>query len=193
MSALRDFVKKPPAELMLAFVPTAGDPYEHPTFVDKDRQKLQDMGFTMYELDIKDKTEAELKKVLSVVDVLYVAGGNTFYLLEKMQTSRLDKLLPAYLDQGMLYVGASAGAVVVCPDIAPIKCIDDPSKAAGLKSTKGLGLVPFVVLPHYDTELNTAQYQEIIDKFGKSYELILLTDEQACLVEDSSYRIISSG
>jgi dipeptidase E len=192
MGALRDFVGCSPSEITVAFVPTAGDPYENPTFVDNDRQKLREMGFQLREFDIKNKNPQKLKQDLENVNMLYVAGGNTFYLLEKIRSCGLDLLLPELLDQGMLYVGASAGAVVVGPDLEPIKLLDEPEKAPTLQSTKALGLVPFIMLPHYSKEKDAEVYNKIEKDFREQYEIIMFTDQQAIVIADGNYEIVAS-
>jgi len=46
-------------------------------------------------------------------DVLFVGGGNEFYLSYWMEKSGLFDLLPGLLGQGGVYVGSSAGSMVV--------------------------------------------------------------------------------
>ena len=144
---LPKFTGKNPRGLKVAFIQTAADPYEDKWFVEADRKKLIELGFVLVDLDLKDKTQDELQSILSKVDIIYVTGGNSFYLLEKMRESGFDKILPALLEQGIIYAGSSAGAVIVGSSLEPIKSLDDPSKAPNLKSYDGLGLVDFVIIP----------------------------------------------
>jgi peptidase E len=55
MGALVDFVGDTPTDLTVAFVPTAGDPYEKPTFVDDDRKKLRTMCLSLFCLTMVKK------------------------------------------------------------------------------------------------------------------------------------------
>ena len=48
-----------------------------------------------------------------------------------------------------LYIGSSAGSVLAGPDIDITRELDDPNEASNLKTTEGLKLVDFIILPHY--------------------------------------------
>ena len=182
---------KPPKDLKVAFIPTAADPYENKWFVDDDRNKLKEKGFNVKDVDIKGKTKQELIEELKGVDIIFVAGGNTFYLLEKARKSGFDRITKELIQEGVIYVGSSAGATFVCPTIEPVKTLDEPSKAPSLKSFEGLNLVDFVILPHFGKEKYKAKYEKIIEQYkDKNYKIITLTDQEAILVEGEKYKII---
>lgn len=189
-SKLSTLTKKPLGKLRLAFIPTAADPYEEKWFLEEDREKLREMGIKFFELDIKNKTKKELLSKLRNVDVVFVAGGNSFYLLEKVRESQFDEVVNELVNRGVIYVGVSAGAVLAGPNIEPVSLLDDPKKAPNLKSYEGLGLVDFVVLPHYGDKKYEKKYQKIMEKFEKKrLKLIPLTNEQAIIMKGKSYRI----
>lgn len=192
LGSIKEFVGGKPKGMKLALITTAGNTNSHPWWIDLDRKKLKKLGFIISEIDIKDKNTKQLAKFFSDKEIMYMAGGNSFYLLEKIRKSGLDKLLPKLLDKGMLYVGSSAGSVVVCPDLKPITLLDNPEDAPDLKSTKALGIVNFVPLPHYGREQLAKQYKQILRQFEKKYKLVTVTDEQAIIVEGRKYRIVSS-
>ena len=69
--------------------------------------------------------------------------------------------------------------------------LDDPSKAPNLASTKGIGLVDFVILPHWGKEKYKDRYEKVMSQYGSShYKLIKITDEQAIVVEGNKYNIV---
>src|SRR3989344_680558 len=82
-----------PNTLKLAFIPTARDPYSITAKIDPEKDKLVSMGFNIKVVDLKNKSKEQLGKELSDIDVIFVAGGNTFYLLEKSLESGFDSLL----------------------------------------------------------------------------------------------------
>lgn len=182
------FLDKSPKDLKVAFVPTAADPYENRPWLDEDRDKLISLGFEVAELDLKGKNESDLRKDLSDTDIIFVAGGNTFYLLEKVKKSGFDKVVKDLVNKGVIYIGSSAGSVLVGPDIEPVKVFDDPNEAQ-LESTKGLGWVDFVVLPHYKKEKYGVYHQQVIEEYKDKYKLIPITDEQFIKVEGEEYKI----
>ena len=73
-----------PDNLTVAFIPTAANNYTNKNFVDDDREKLLELGFKILEIDIADKTQTFLEKQLINADIVFVTGGNVFYLLEKV-------------------------------------------------------------------------------------------------------------
>lgn len=193
LGKLPSILSKSPSEAKVAFIPTAADPYDDKWFIDVDLKKLNMMGFSLTQIDIKGKDQNELQDVLKDFDVIYVAGGNAFYLLEKIYQSGFDKVVKELLNKGVVYAGASAGAVIVCPTIEPMAELDDPSKAPNLKSYQALNLIDFVILPHYGKEKYIEKYKKIMDTYqNKGYEIITLTDQQAIIVEGSDYRIVET-
>jgi len=180
-----------PNKLNLAFVPTASNPYNDKSWLYKDRAKLVEMGFKVKDVDIEGKTEEELRKELSNIDVLYVSGGNTFYLLEKAIASGFDKLAKELINKGIVYIGSSAGSVLLCPTIGFVEGMDDPKIAPSLKSYDGLNEVDFLVMPHYGDEDYKEVYKEILEQWkDKGYELKLLSNNEALIVEGNELRIV---
>ena len=193
LSALPKFVLKPLTDLKVGFIPTAADPYEDKWFVDIDRKKLQEFGVKLIEIDLKNTNKNALRTKLNDIDMIYVAGGNTFYLLEKMQESGFDELIKEYVQKGVIYVGASAGAVVVCPTIEPLQDLDDPSKASHLISYNALNLIDFIVLSHYGKEKYKEKYEKLVNTYkNKGYKIIGLRDDQAIVVNGLQYDVIDS-
>ncbi|MDP2671521.1 MAG: Type 1 glutamine amidotransferase-like domain-containing protein [bacterium] len=173
----------------VAFIPTAADPYEDKWFVDVDRKALEERGYLVQEVDLKKKGEGNLREEMGNAGIIFVCGGNTFYLLEKARESGFDEVVKEFVEKGVIYIGSSAGSVLVGPDIEPVAWMDDPSKAK-LDSTKGFGLVDFVALPHFGNKKYISKYEEIMEKYSGKYDLIKLTDQEAVVVEGGNHRIV---
>lgn len=183
----KSFLKK---GMRVAFISTAADPYKDKSFVENDRNKLIEMGLEIIDYDIKKKNASQLLSDLNDFNVIFVSGGNTFYLLEKIRESGFDKIIKKLLSKRIIYIGSSAGSIVVGPSLEPIKSLDDPSIAKKLKSFEGLGIVDFVVLPHTDNPKYSSKAQKIIKDYGADFQIVPLKDSQAVLVEDSEYRVL---
>ena len=160
-----------------AFIATAAEPYEDKWFVKKDKEALGSVGLFVTDVDIKDKTREELFNILKEFEIIFVAGGNTFYLLEQMNNCEFKDVLLELLNKEVIYVGSSAGSIVLCPDIEFISSFDDRVEAKGLNSTKGLALVDFYVFPHYGAEKYALKTKQVFDKYA-NLELIPLRDNQ---------------
>lgn len=164
---LLELVADKPENITVAFIATAADVYENKSFVDLDRNKLKEMGFKIKEISLQSKNADELKREVSGCGVIFVAGGNTFYLLQEVRKSGFDTVITDLVDTDTVYVGSSAGSVLVAPDIGLVSTFDDPADAPELKDYKGLDLVDYVVLPHYGNPKYELQYQDVIEK-GKT-------------------------
>jgi dipeptidase E len=78
-------------------------------------------------------------------EALFVGGGNTFRLLDRLQRHRVLEPIRGRVRGGMPYIGASAGTNLACPSIRTTN--DMPIvEPAGFAA---LGLVPFQINPHY--------------------------------------------
>ena len=76
----------------MAYIPTAADLHETKWWIKEDKIKLTAKGFNLTEINLKRKLSIkEFKKF----DVIFVAGGNTFYLLQKMRETGFDKIVNA--------------------------------------------------------------------------------------------------
>lgn len=192
LSALPKFLGRPTQGLQLAYITTAANTYKDRWWLDKDREIFKKFGFQMSDVDIEGKAKDELEKILSGTDIIFIAGGNTFYLLEKIQQTEFDILIKTSVEKGAIYIGSSAGAVVAGPDIEPISLSDDPKAAPSLTSTKGLGFVNFVLIPHFDAKEYLEENFQIYRKYGENFKLMPLNNDQAVLVEGDEYKIVKS-
>ena len=120
-------------------------------------------------------------------DVLLVNGGDTIYLDRWMRESGLAELLPS-LD--LVYVGLSAGSLVMSPSVA-----DDFASWTRPVGGEGLGVVDFEIFPHLDNpdlpENTTADAERWAAGLTRSGYAI--DDETAIRVVDGVVDVISEG
>lgn len=179
----------------LVFITTATEVEEGDlTWLDDDRNALIDAGFDVTDYTITHKTEAQLVEDLSDYDTICLSGGNTFYLLEKIQQSGFKQVVHDLVTEGTIYIGTSAGSVVAGPDIYPTYKIDSLEKAPNLQGHTGLELVDFVVLPHWGSSHFKDLYlnHRLEHTYTNDHKLILLTDHQYIHVQGDYYRIIDT-
>ena len=115
LSALRYYLPGEPRDLNLIFCPTAGEVDAETPWIERDHQVLERMGFNVRVLNISGLNYEQSKQIIELTDVLFVAGGNTFHLLNAMNNSGFGAAVKGRED--LLYVGTSAGAVVAGPNI----------------------------------------------------------------------------
>jgi len=122
----------------LAFVPFALK--DQAGYAAKAQQRFAREG-----VEVTAVTEDGGAATLAAAEAVFVGGGNTFRLLHLLQRSGLLELLRRQAQQGMPYLGASAGTNVVAPTIMTTNDMPIVQPA----SFTALGLVPFQINPHY--------------------------------------------
>lgn len=187
------YLAKKASSLKLIFINTAAEVEEGDlTWLRNDRNALVKTGFQVSDYTISGKTKNQIQNALKDIDVIYFSGGNQFYLLEKIQKSGCAQVLCDYVKNGKIYIGCSAGSIIAGPDIYITRLIDAVSKASNLKSYKGLGLVDFIVFPHWGSTDFKELYlnRRLINAYVTKYKIILLTDYQYIRIKVGWYQIM---
>ena len=185
-------LQKPAYDITVAFISTAAKPQESIDYLKRDWSIMQDeMGFNLEEVDIEGKKESEVMELLKLKDIIFVEGGNTFYLLKAMRACRFERIIKKLLKDGKVYIGASAGSIVAGKTIQTAGWYGDENMV-GLKNLKGLNLVGFDIFVHYQPEHAELITQKIKSK-RKRKKLKILTDEQAILVQGREVALIGKG
>lgn len=175
----------------IGYVPTASSIYPDHAWLDLERDTLTQQGYEVADLDPELIGTAAFARELGNVDAVFVAGGNTFHLLGALRLACADRALVDAVRTGLPYIGVSAGAAVVGPDIAPLALLDDPAEAAPLTSTEGLGLVDVTVIPHAEgTVGGRGPIDATRERFGSEFRLQFLRDDEAIVVEGDELRMI---
>jgi dipeptidase E len=91
------------------------------------------------------KPEGSESAVVDAAEAVFVGGGNTFRLLDTLQSTGLLEALRRRVRGGAPYLGASAGTNIAAPTI---KTTND-MPIVQPNSFKALGLVAFQINPHY--------------------------------------------
>ena len=188
---LLKILSKPPSKVKLAHITTASKVETDTAYVDGDRSVFREIGFQAEDIDIGGKTERELKKVLAGKDVIYVQGGNTFYLLREIRSSGFANVIKPLLDKGTVYVGVSAGTYVACATIEMQEWKRAQDDHYGLTDLTGMGFVPFLISVHFNREKYREKVKEGIKK--ASLPVRILTDDQALLIKGNSVTLVGTG
>ncbi len=123
-------------------------------YFNRAKKRYSRFGFNQFHCAPVDRpmTKPVLEKMLSS-DVIYLAGGNTFYFLYHLKKSGVLPKLKNYALSGGLLTGLSAGAIIMTPHIglASYPSFDCDDNEVGLKKLNSLNLVNFEFFPHYNS------------------------------------------
>jgi dipeptidase E len=209
--ALVDLLGKPISESSALFAPTAI--YAYPQGMNVAWHGIKSLGelgwktFGVLELTALPSLPKELwHPQVEGADAIIVGGGNKFYLSYWMEKSGLFGMLPQLIKQGTVYVGASAGSMMVTPSLhfnrdsfekTGVYHDDEfdevmPSSAG---SAKTLGLVDFVIRPHFDADYFPQTTLKNVEKWAARVDnpLYALDDQSALKVIDGTVEVISRG
>ena len=189
-----DIVKKlpkSPAGLKLALINTAAEAEEGDHWwLRAEKKKLTEVGFEIDEFSITGMKSEEIEKKLKDKQVIYVCGGNTFYLLDQMIKTGFDKIVKRKVEEGVVYMGSSAGSMVVGVRIDLVSTIDDRSKAPDLKSD-GLDIIDMAILPHWGTKDFLEEYKSGFETmYTKNLKIVPLSDGQYIWVKGNSIELV---
>ena len=121
-------------------------------------------------------------------DVLLVKGGDALYLSYWMQQSGLADLLPSLR---AVYVGSSAGSMVMAPDIGQ-EFVDWKPPSGGDQT---LGLVDFAIFPHLDQPGLPENTMADAERWAARMTVpaYAIDDQTALKVTDSGVEVVSEG
>jgi len=178
--------------LKLAFISTASEVEKGDLWwLKADRDALVRTGFKVFDYTLTNKSKTDVEKDLRDVDILFLSGGNTFYLLQKIQESNSAEVIKKFVENGKIYIGSSAGSVVAGPNIYPTRFGDNIKLAPKIKGYEGLNLVDFIPHPHWGSNEFKDTYLGKFPKaiYNNEFKNILLTNYQYIEVKDGTYKI----
>lgn len=133
---IRDFLK---GGGRILFVPFAL--HDRDGYAERARERFKRMSYDLDSIhDAPNKHHA-----VADASAIFIGGGNTFRLLKALYEFELLPLIKQRVEQGMPYIGSSAGSNVAGPTIRTtndMPIVEPPSLQA-------LGLVSFQINPHY--------------------------------------------
>ena len=189
-----DFLKllgKPPADSLVAFIATAADPEPDKSFIQWSIDQIKEAGLKIIEIDLKGEMADTLYEKLSPADVIWVNGGNTFYLLDQIRKSGFDKIIVKLLEEGRIYFGVSAGSIVAGLSIETSGWKPEGDEnLAGLTDYTAMKLAPFDIFVHYKE-----RHKELIKEAADIAKnpLFVLSDQQAVIVDGEKIKVVGAG
>ena len=164
----------------VAIVTTAAKDKENSKYSKLTESQFKDADFSVIDfVDIENNPQVNFSKY----SVIYVCGGNTFKLLKCVRETNFKDAIEKLLERGGVYIGVSAGSIILAPTIKAAVTIDPDPNIVGISDFSGLNIVNFEIHPHYEQE----EESEIADyEKTTSRRVVRLTDTQALIVSDNN-------
>lgn len=107
-----ELLEKEPKQAKILFVTTAANNPEAIRILpfcldDLTNCGIKEKNITVYDMH-KLIPEQEIKKY----DAIYVCGGSTEYLEERIEEIKIQPIIKEYIENGGIYIGVSAGSIV---------------------------------------------------------------------------------
>lgn len=138
----------------------------------------------------------DVRKLMDKADIIYVGGGVSDALVNFFKVNKLDLLLKEYLNSDKVYVGSSAGAMLVTKVAMGDKDMySDNYHNYNYKMVKCLDILHISICPHYQNE-DLVIYNDVvkdldIPAFGIEEDTALVIDNDKFYVyKDDSKRSI---
>ena len=197
VNALQDLTSKPFKDLSLAFIPTASNVEEGDKgWLVDDMNNAKKLGFSSFDIvDLSALAREMWEKRLRAVDIIMVGGGNTFHLMYWMNKSGLSEILRDLL-KTKVYVGISAGSMVMAPSLALSQSAKLYYEDIGTdKMDEGLGFVNFQVRPHLNSEWFPKVRDEYLKELAKGIKdpIYAIDDDTAIQVDGGKIHVVSEG
>jgi dipeptidase E len=182
-----------PLKAVFINTPVEGDDQSDLSWVDEERVGLNKNGFITFDYTITGKNLSQIQADLADIDVLYISGGNEFYLKEKSTESGFETFVNEFVNSGKIYIGTSCGSIIMGEDMTPLQKLSDLTALLKPIDVVGFGIVDFTILPHWGSQdfrgrwLNNESFNLM---YKENSALIALNNYEYVEVLGDKYRII---
>ncbi len=166
-------------DFKIAIITTAAEGKENNKYAKLAKTQFEELGFSdivFFDIETQDTTQ------LSEFQILYVCGGNTFYLLYHMKKSGAGFIITELLkNTDVTYIGVSAGSIILGPTIGTATLVDPDPNDVDITDYNGLAILNFEIHPHFTIgdENEIAEYEKKENK-----KVVRLSNEQALIIKN---------
>lgn len=190
---LTRLIGKAPEDITFALIENAADVIPNSNeWLGGFRNMLESNGYQLERFDLRDwkNQKDNLRQQLLSKDVIWLGGGNTFYLRWILKDTGVDKVIQDFVRKGKVYAGWSAGAVVAGPTLKYFESMDDTEQSPEM-IFEGMHLTNTVVVPHLDNK-EFAEDALIANSnlLHDGYQTITLRDNQVLLIDGGKFQVI---
>lgn len=115
--AFQKMLNKEPSQIKAMFIPTAAISPDAIGVLPKCLNDLLKCGIVRENIvvyDLHDDMDTDLSQTY---DVIYLCGGDPYYLLKRVRERGFDKKLKSFIEHGGVVVGVSAGSMIFADDM----------------------------------------------------------------------------
>jgi peptidase E len=179
--AFVQLLPKPAEQVRVLFIPTAALDDGAKFYANECLKELMDVGIPEQNITVYNFEYSLSSGDALSFDVIYIPGGDTMHLLTTLRKTGFDAVIDEMIRQEKVFVGVSAGSLVMTP------CIDLDNLQN--RAAKGLGYLEAFLGVHCNT-VDQGWLDQMQAKLP--LPLIALTDLQAVLVDAQGYRVIGN-
>ncbi|WP_018888301.1 Type 1 glutamine amidotransferase-like domain-containing protein [Paenibacillus massiliensis] len=187
--SLATFAAEPLQGKKITFIPTASIPEKVKFYVKSAKKALENMGLIVDELELSTATQEEMEYKIRENDYIYISGGNTFYLLQELKRSGADVIIREEVQAGKMFIGESAGSMILAPSIEYAQLMDNVQEGPALDTFAALGVIDFYPVPHHTNIPFIRAVENIIEEYGSRLNLYLISNAEVILVQEDNIRI----
>ncbi len=145
-------------------------------------------------LSVDDSPTADEIKIALQSDIIYLAGGNTFYFQKYLRKTGMLERLASFAKRGGVLAGLSAGGLLMTPTtkMAADPDLEPDENEVGLRNFKAMGLVPFEFSPHFTRSAKSIQAHLAYSKKTKN-PIYAVADGGGIIVNGKSIEIIGKA
>lgn len=184
------YLPKPLKDLRIAYITTAAKKVNDASFVDRQKVGMDSMGLNYAEIDIAEKSSNKVESMLQGFDIIFMEGGNAYYLLHVIRQTGFQKIITKLLNNRTVYMSSSAGTYVAGLSIETSTWTERGFDRFGITDYTAMGLVPFAIKAHY-----TQEKHELFKRHLKTFQLPIkvLSDAQALWVQDDTVTLVGDA
>ena len=86
---VKKFLDKNTESKKILFIPTATNVDEYKKYIHLTQKAFEDFGYEVENFDVSIFSEKTAKEKLSEAKIVFISGGNTFYLLQELKRKNL--------------------------------------------------------------------------------------------------------
>lgn len=120
-----------------------GEMNDDKSWMDEEYKTILNLGIDEFNIT-EYKIGSEIK--INDFDIIYMMGGNTFYLLDVIRKTQFNKTILDFINKGKIYIGSSAGSEILGNSIDVALGYDENN--VNMVDFTGLKIVDGLIVPH---------------------------------------------